>query len=227
MDLRINRNYLSLAVLAGAALLSLAGAGAEIYKQSAQTWFPVSLVTPFDLDRDANLPTWFSSTCLMISALLMAWIGAARTPGRDRKLWLTMAFIFVYLSIDEAAELHEITIAPLRKLLGLSGVFHFAWVIPFGLALVVLTLIYFRFWWSLPLATRIGLLLAALVYVGGAMGLEMYGSLIAAAHGEEYWLYRVSIVIEETMEMVGLWLLIRTLAGYGAANCPPIRIRIG
>ena len=227
MELQINRRTLSLAVLVGTALLSLAGAGVEIYKQSAQTWFPISLITPFDLDRDANLPTWFSSSCLMISALLMGWIGAAKAPGRDRKLWLAMAAIFAYLSVDEAAELHEITIGPLRNLLGLSGVFHFAWVIPFVLALIVLAFIYFRFWRDLPPPTRLGLLAAAVVYVGGAMGLEMYGSFIAAAHGEEFWLYRVLTVMEETMEMTGLWLLIHTLAQYGAANCPPIRIRIG
>jgi hypothetical protein len=55
--------------------------------------------------------------------------------------WLGLALAFVFLSLDEATQIHEFFIGYFRIDFGLSGYFYSAWIIPYGVALVVLALV--------------------------------------------------------------------------------------
>ena len=75
------------------------------------------LVALFHCGQEGNVTTWFSSMLLLVSAALLALIAAGK-----RKLgqpytghWAGLALIFLYLSLDEAARIHELTIDPLRE----------------------------------------------------------------------------------------------------------------
>src|SRR3982751_4790319 len=68
------------------------------------------------LDGECNIPSWFSSCLLLVCALLLALIAAAQRqrPKAWFGHWLALALIFGFLSLDETAQLHELSIAPIR-----------------------------------------------------------------------------------------------------------------
>ncbi|MGH7586442.1 MAG: hypothetical protein ACREMH_09370, partial [Gemmatimonadales bacterium] len=63
----------------------------------------------FDLDREQNLPTWWSSAKLLAVALVLGATCAARRSVDGRRAWLLAAgaVVALGLSLDETALLHE------------------------------------------------------------------------------------------------------------------------
>jgi hypothetical protein len=121
-----------------------------------------------------------------------------------------LAAVFTFLSLDEMLMFHDRLSAPLRAL-GASGAFFFAWVIPYGIAVVLLGLMYLRFFLSLTPRTRIMMFVAAGCFLGGSIGLEM----ISAVNYEDVQARTLLLdfynLIEETLEMVGVLIFIRIL----------------
>jgi hypothetical protein len=70
------------------------------------------------------------------------------------------------------------------------------------------------------------MLVAALFYVGGAVGVEVAGSPFwGDTVMERGWPYLALVAVEETMEMVGVVLFIRAILLYGARSHLTIAIR--
>lgn len=92
-----------------------------------------SLVELFNLDIERNIPTFYSTLLLLISAsLLMVITKHVKANSRDHLLqWTALTIGFLFLSYDEAFSLHERLVAPMREIIGMKslGVFHFAWVV--------------------------------------------------------------------------------------------------
>jgi hypothetical protein len=69
--------------------------------------FPTQLV---DLDREANLPTWHAAAQLYLSgALLAVWAADRRVRAEGKVGWalLLLPAVFLFLSLDETASIHE------------------------------------------------------------------------------------------------------------------------
>ena len=164
-----------------------------------------------NMDRELNLPTLFSSSLLLISALLMQRLGHNSNPDAADD-WRLLSKIFIFLALDEALQIHEILIIP-----GLRHQVHPAlastWVVPYA-ALALIMLWKFRsFLGSIPRATATGLLRSGAVYVGGAIGMEMIGSFAVRSsliRLHSPW-YGAITGLEETLELVGIILLIDAL----------------
>jgi uncharacterized BrkB/YihY/UPF0761 family membrane protein len=80
-------------------------------------FFPASLsltvANRFNLDREANIPTWYSTVLLFSVSLASFGIHRfaprdAHLPRSSRRFWAVFASAFCFFSLDEAAELHEI-----------------------------------------------------------------------------------------------------------------------
>src|SRR3989442_9129819 len=170
----------------------------------------------FDLDAEANIPTWFSSALLLMCATLVAANAAAKwqTRGRYRVHWIVLSVIFLYLSVDETAIIHEMSIKPLRSMLHTTGLLYNAWIIPGIAATAIFVLAYLKFLLNLPPGTGLLFFVAGAVYVGGAVGVEALSGLYAVAHGEENLTYKLLTTIEESMEMLGLVIFINANLGY-------------
>lgn len=176
---------------------------------------PQSVVAAFaavDLDLESSIPTWFSITLMLTCAGALALVAgrARRSAERGARHWAGLAVIFVVLSIDEQVALHERAIVPVRELLGASGAFHQAWVIPALILLIVLAVIYLPFLAGLPAALRRRMLLAACLFVGGAVGLEMVGGWLLVRYGAGPQT-GVVVILEEVLELLGLIVLLRAL----------------
>jgi hypothetical protein len=135
------------------------------------------------------------------------------------------------MAIDEAASIHELLTWPMRSLLGLlgqqaSGIFFFTWVIPGIAVAMVFGLSYLKFLLHLPAKTRWRFVVAATLYLGGAIGMELIGGRYADLHGMENLAYSMTATVEESLEMAGVIVFIYTLLNYIADNYQEIRLRL-
>ena len=173
------------------------------------------LVPLFNLDKEANVPTWYSSTALFVCSILLGIIAFTKKIERDRYRlhWGILSIFFLYLSIDEAAGIHELTMRPLRHLFNLEGIFHFSWVI-IGIPLVFIFVIaYAKFLINLP--RKIGLLfiLSGFLFVGGALGMELISGWYVFTFGGDM-IYWMMTTLEEMLEMIGIAVFIYSLLTY-------------
>jgi hypothetical protein len=176
----------------------------------------MGIIWRLDLGDEGNLPTYFSALQLLFAAVLLS-ICAAECKSNRRPYanhWVGLAVIFVILSIDEAALIHEGVQTLVRMVFATDGVFASAWIIPYGAFVIIIGLTYFRFLLSLP--GRIGLIfaLSGAVFVFGAIGLETFGDVIAEAHGKQSFDYMVSVTIEEILELAGCYGFVYGLLKY-------------
>ena len=103
----------------------------------------------FKVDREGSIPTYFSALMLLAAAGALAVIARRERGRRYARHWTGLAAIFLYLSVDEAVGIHELTIDPTRELLGVRGFLLFTWVVPAAALLVVFAVAYWRFMaWS-------------------------------------------------------------------------------
>lgn len=167
-----------------------------------------ALIPTLSLSYEANLPTWFSSS-LLLACSVAAGAVAMQAPAW-RKHWWFMCGLAAYMSLDEAAEIHE----HLGGLVGTHGVLYFDWVIPAAGALVVLTALYLPFMRALPRVTRNRLVLAAVIYIGGAVGMELPLGWWTERHGNDGLGYALIDWVEETLEMIGAAIALLSLLAH-------------
>lgn len=167
----------------------------------------------FNLNQETSIPTWFSQSLLLMTTVFL--IAVSRKVKEYRKHWSTLGVIFLYLSIDEGASMHELTVAPLRQLLNVeAGIFYYSWVLLFGFLAIVIGLFYVRFLLHLPRKTRLIFIIAAILFLAGGIGMEMVGGSLAAKAGESGVMYSLVVAIEEYLEMSGVILFLYGLLGY-------------
>jgi hypothetical protein len=181
-----------------------------------------------DVDREDNLPTFYSVLLLISSGILLGCLAWIKHQYRDRYTWqwAMLGVIFLGMAWDEATELHETLVVLNREhnylsALGLpsGGIFHFAWVLVGLLFVLGLAIVYFPVWRSLPAQQKKMLLLSAGVYLTGVLGMEMVGGLIVSGFGLKSVPYMLGTHVEELLEMLGMNLfaysLLQYIARYG------------
>jgi hypothetical protein len=186
------------------------------------------LVFMFSVGADGNIPTFYSAFALLFSSGLLAFTGyLIRKAGRPMVLyWFGLSVIFLLMSADEMLELHERLIEPLRGALETSGAFYYAWVIPYGIAVLAIGAIYLRFLLHLPRRTAIGFIVAGAVFVTGAIGFEMLGGMIFEQGGSRNAYYVFVQTIEEMLEMVGIAMFIYAITDYIAGEFDSVTVSL-
>ena len=174
-----------------------------------------SIMSYFNFDKEQNIPTFYSAMALVFCFVLLFLISLEhRKSGNKYVLWMFLSFIFLFLGIDEISSLHEIMGKKVRAFLNTSGVFFFAWIIPYGIGIIVLLLGYIRFLKRLPRNIRNLFLLSGVIFVGGALGMEMVGGWHSERYGEENLPYSLIYTLEESLEMIGVIIFIYALISY-------------
>ncbi|MBF2027395.1 MAG: hypothetical protein IGS48_11585 [Oscillatoriales cyanobacterium C42_A2020_001] len=176
----------------------------------------------FDLDSENNIPTWYSSITLLICSGLLAIIAHQKQQQGDRfvNYWRGLALIFLGLSIDEASSIHEV-LAVFNQSLQLDGFLRFVWVIPAIVLLIIFSLFYWKFVQALPQKIKRLFLLAAALYISGAIVMEMIGGKYMKVFSFELPILKNSgfvgmgmallITLEEFLEMCGVAVFIYAL----------------
>lgn len=177
---------------------------------------------PFwNLDREHNLPSWFSGTQLFLLA-----VAALDIADRERRMrlrtapgpgvWRVIALVFAYLSLDEIAVLHERYFREeVRGFFGFGSVWVsiLPWQIvlgPFLAAFAALLLAVFvtRFTPD-PALWRPSV--GGLCCWAGAVLTEGLAKPLFIRLG----VYRSEVALEESLELVGATLLLLAIARYG------------
>lgn len=177
------------------------------------------MVWVFDADSEEGVLTWISIVLLFsVAGLLFANGQAAMQNGRDVVLpWFGLSVLFGIVSFDEFYGLHERLSDVLFRNVGGSGLFHFAWVVPLGLLAVAGLWLLMPFLTSLGPRTRRLAVLSAMVYLTGAVGMEMLAGLVIEELGRNTFQYRLLTNAEEGLEVSGILLFIYTLQQYREA----------
>ncbi|WP_303449626.1 hypothetical protein [Colwellia sp. 1_MG-2023] len=169
----------------------------------------------FDFNTEKNIPTFYSSIALIIASLLLLFITSIqKNENLPFILWGILSFIFLFLSIDEISSIHEKLNTPIKNTVDATGLFYFAWVIPYGLALIAFAVSYLKFLLVLPKRIMWLFILSGSTFVLGAIGFEMLGGWQAEQNGNRGLLYAIFYTFEELLEMLGVALFIYTLLEY-------------
>src|SRR5687767_12059243 len=109
-SLVISPDQLTRLMLVAVALLLCASTAGQMLKYFLGHDHLFGLTRLTYLNGEATIPAWFSSIALLMVALVLAVIGTTkhRTGDGTGWYWTTLAFGFIYLSMDEAAAIHEL-----------------------------------------------------------------------------------------------------------------------
>jgi hypothetical protein len=164
-----------------------------------------------NMDQEASIATWFNSFVLLLVALLATWLAAQPEGDGQKRSWRIIGLLFLLLSIDEISATHELWNGHLNSRLNLPPTLVFSWMLVGALIALCLAIYFARFVFSLPKPIRNGILGAAALYCGGALGLEAVGSyLFGNQMGNTVW-YAAVIGLEETCEILGAIRMAETL----------------
>jgi hypothetical protein len=177
--------------------------------------FVYGLIPVFYVDSENNVPTYFSSLLLLFCsvALLFAGRGGESSPYM-RKRWYVLSLVFLLLSMDEVAGIHELFTEPLRRAFHLSGLLYFGWVVIAVPVLIVLFLYILGFLKRLPARTARLFITSGIVYVLGSVGMEMLGGSYYAHVGVENFACTLFATLEEGLETAGAILFLYSLLDY-------------
>lgn len=241
-ELRVSVGRIVGALIAGVFLLAALSVAGQLYKTFSNV--PIrglfSLVQLFDVKKEESIPTWYSEVLLLLCSALLAVIFLAirREGGRRAGYWLGLSAVFLFLSADEGSSIHE-KMGQLGKFIlaaiGIdqSGFLTYAWVVPAALVLV-LALVYLRFFFGLPTKYRLLFLAAGIVYVGGALVLEsisafyvsLYSGQQAMTGGQRATVIAITTA-EESAEMLGAVLFVYALLSYLREYVEDVTLRFG
>lgn len=181
----------------------------------------------FNFDAERNIPTYYSVILLFVCAPLLYLHGLLTNTDRKMKVgWMTLALIFLFLSMDEFIGIHESIGRLVREKIELTGYLYFAWVIPYGIAIVVLFLVFIGFLRKLPVCTFRLFLGSGFVYVLGALGMELLGAHEVSTYSRSTIDYAIYVTIEESLEICGVSLFIYTLIRHLGFVMPTLKFQL-
>ena len=226
--LRLPRARIAVVLWVLVGLLCVGSLGSQILKYEHGIDWGMGLLPKMFLDAEDGFGTFFA-TGLLLSCALLLWMSAGRARVEDRpfvKHWAFLALLFLGMAMDEAVGLHELLIPILRDRLGTSGLLHYAWVIVGAGAVLLVGLAYIKFLLHLERATRMRFIIAAILYVGGALGIELFEGQHVSEHGIHNLTYGIYVTIEETAELAGLTVFALALLRHLAASPSEVRIAV-
>jgi len=216
------------AVNLGMIALLLIFASIFILVISRITWDPrlLGIGPRFDLNREHNIPSFFSAILLLVSGTFFGIIALVKNQQTDpfKVHWAFLSFIYFFLAIDEATTIHEMFSDPLRALLKTGGIFYYAWLIVALPLILVFIISYWRFLTHLPQKNRNQILSAWAVFIIGAILFEMLGGWYEGRFGDTSLIYTLINTIEESLEMAGAILLIHAILAYISTHIKTIRL---
>jgi hypothetical protein len=188
----------------------------------------IQVVRQFNLDEENNIPTWYQSISVLCCAAMLAVIAVAKKQQKDAHApqWATLAIIFIGLSMDEDASIHNMLDQPVHDALHLGSFLHQAWVIPAILFVGIVAVWYLRFLLHLTPRERLWFMLSGIVYVAGAAGMELLDVRYKTLHGENLT-YSMLTLVEETLEMLGIFMFTYTLLTYMENHVHRFAILVG
>lgn len=202
------------------AILSAAGLIQDLMLSSGAASTKIWLL---DVDAEQSIYTWASVLLLAFNALLLLVLSLA--SPKHQFAWLSLAVLFLILSMDEVLDLHNkvsLSGAWVQQLAPWIVELNFSWTIAGAGLVLVLGLLYLPFVLSLEPRTRSLIVLAGFIYVSGAIGVELAAGEAMAIFGRDSLWYRLPTTLEESLEALGQIILLSALLG----QCRGLRLTL-
>lgn len=166
-----------------------------------------------DVGSELSIPTYFSVINLLLSSILLFIVFQYEKKQNNKgwKYWFFLSILFLFLSIDESASIHE-NFAELHDYLANKKIIPsllktHQWL-PFGLLfIVILGISLFPFYHILSKRTFRYFIISGLIFTIGAIGFESMGALMLKTGFVESRrdpIYLVRRLFEEGFEMYGI-----------------------
>ncbi len=154
----------------------------------------------FNLDNEGNVPTWFSSTLLysvsVCSVLIYFSNNRSENPNGktlEEYFWFLFSSVYCFLSLDEAASVHEI----------IDQALHVKWVYvyaPFAAIFFMICSYYIMIIRNNESTLRNWILGGLIIFAFGSMGAELIAHITS---GMPSFLRILEAMFEEGLEMIG------------------------
>lgn len=155
------------------------------------------LIDIFDLDEEKTIPAWLGSSLLLIAGLLSFFL-YKQDVIENKKYWLGISVLLVFLSMDEASMVHErmetLAVSIVAMIFFLSGGIN-----------------YFKFLSRIDRSVMYYLIFAAIFFVSGSVFVDSLNSPYIQEHGRDNIAYRGLATLEEGLEFTGIFLFLRGL----------------
>ena len=175
----------------------------------------LTLIPTWDFNTEGNMPTLFTTFTFVIAGLLLSIIAHTKYKTKQAYLaWLILVLVFLFLAADEATSIHERVGQLFRSQTNTSGIFNISWVIPYGIAAIIFGISYARFLLRLPRRIAVIFIISGVVFVTGAIGIELVGGAIKIESGDETLAYALLYTLEESLEMLGVITFVYGLVSY-------------
>jgi hypothetical protein len=183
----------------------------------------------FNVNTEGNIPTWYTSFSILLCAVLLFVIARARKIEGDRYsiYWMILGLIFLYISVDEGAGVHDALDFSLPSLGYITSAPRYIRMLPVAVLLLIFGLMYLKFLFYLPARTRLLFIVAGTIYVSGAFGMGFVMERYGTRHGWDNMTLEILAALEEFLEMIGIVIFIYALMSYMETHVKDIRVRIG
>ncbi len=190
------------------ATLSVLHLGAMIASRVFGFSYLFGLISLFDLNSEQNLPTLFSSV-LLLACGASSWT-SARLAQAMRFAWYALAAVFAVMAVSETAALHEPVffvmkgnVSP-RTAMMAEYLPTFSALMPVLVPLsIAVAFVVAKFLMHLDGQARGLFIVAATLYLGGAVGLDEVTAATSQGPVADTWTHMLIASAEEVLEMLG------------------------
>lgn len=199
----------------------------NVYQQF--TGAELRMGTVFSFGDQVNVPTWYSSSLMLLCALLLLLIAWERHHNGDRfaRHWAFLSLLFAFLSLNEVVYLHRRLFVFFLYVLPLPGKRYIGFLLLVGFT-VGLFLAYRKFLAHLPKRILGSFLVTGALYFTAVI--------IDKFDKRDYWQYMAAFGTErspgllttadEMLELIGVIILIHAVLSYMSLHIKELRFYI-
>jgi hypothetical protein len=172
----------------------------------------LGLVPMFDFYEENNIPTYFSSINLLVTAAMLYAIAelVARTSRKLAVPWRVLSFGFLFMSIDEFCDARMIISTISKSVMSSQNItslpyFSVAWTIPITAIVILLAFYFIPFLLKLRKVYLVNFAVAGALFVFATLGLEtVEGFHTVQTKGVRDFTFMLYVTLEETLEIFSI-----------------------
>ena len=135
-----------------------------------------------------------------------------------------LALALLFVTVDEVTTIHEGLDQVLFEMTGGDAFLTFLWVLPYGIGALVLGMMYIPFLRRLPRDVGSRIFLGGVLFVAGAVGLEIVGSEVFDRYGFGSTAFYLVAGVEEGLELTGSALAVLGMLRHVGST--PLRVTV-